>query len=246
MQVQSEANHVALARVIREQLVGSIVENRGDGEFQPLDAANITYMGISNGGTQGFNIMTVAPNLDKGVLVVPGGALTHMLQRASPWTTMGAVVSTKFDDPRELQLGTSLMQLHLDQWDAANFVDHLVEPRFEGRSEVKVVLHEAIGDAQVSNMITHWLADEAGIPAFAPNTWEPAGLETIPAENHDGNSALYIYDEGYEPLPLDNTPPVENGAHETIRDLDSYKTHVAAFIEEGDIIYVCEGACDPN
>ncbi len=243
-QMQSQANHVALARVMREQLPTAVTLGTGD---PVIDVDHISYMGISNGGTQGFTIMTIAPNLDRGVLVVPGGALTHMLQRASPWTTLGAVIATRFDDPRDLQAASGLFQVALDPWDSINFVDHMVEPRFAGREqEVKVVLHEAVADAQVSNMITHWLARTAGVPVFAPNTLEPWGLQPIEGATHDGNSALYIYDEGYDPLPLDNTPPVENGAHETIRDLTVYKDHVTDFIEDGSITYTCAGACDPE
>ncbi len=244
-EMQSEANHVILARLVREQLAAQITEDRGDGSFNVLDSEEVVYMGISNGGTQGFSIMATAPNLERGVLVVPGGALAHMLQRASPWPTLGSIIQIRFNTATELQIGTALSQLALDYWDSINFVDHLVEPRFEGRGPAKVVLHEAVGDAQVSNMITHWLARTAGVPTY-PSTLNVWGLEELPPTEYDGNSALYIYDEGYDPLPIDNTPPVENGAHETIRDLEVYKTHVTDFIEEGRITWVCDGPCDPD
>jgi len=246
MQMQSEAHFVVLARLVREQLVTDLVADRGDGSFHVMDGGEIVYMGISNGGTQGLTLMSVAPNIDRGILVVPGGGLVHFLQRASQWTTMGPLLATAFDHDLDFQVGAALMQSHLDPWDSINFVDHLVAPRFEGRDPVRVVLHEAVEDAQVNNMVTHWVARTAGIPVFSPNTLEPYGLETLPPADYDGPAALYIYDEGYPPLPVTNTPPVENGAHGSVRELDIYKEHVTAFIETGDIVYGCADACDPD
>ena len=245
-QMQSESLFVVMARLIREQLAGQITEDRGAGEFAVLDSNEVVYMGTSNGGTQGLTIMSTAPNLERGVLVVPGGAVVHMLQRASQWLTMGQAIASRFEDARELQLGSALMQLNLDPWDSINFIDHLVGQRFEGRDPVRVVLHEAVEDAQVNNMITHLVARSAGVPVFSPNTIEPWGIDTIPKAEYGGSAALYIYDEGYAPLPIDNTPPEENGAHGAVRDLDIYKQHVAAFIEDGTMAYFCVGACDPD
>ena len=246
MQMQSQAHFVVLARVVAEQLAPVLVADRGDGAFPVMDAEQIAYMGISNGGTQGLTLMSVAPNIEHGILVVPGGGLVHFLQRASQWLTMGPLLSLAFDDDLDFQVGAALMQTHLDPWDSINFVDHLVTQRFEGRPPVRVVLHEAAQDAQVNNMVTHWVARTAGIPVFAPNTLEPYGLDTLPPMDTDASAALTIYDEGYAPLPATNTPPTENGAHGSVRELEIYKEHITAFIETGEILYRCDGACDPD
>ncbi len=246
MQMQSEAHFVVLARMVKEQMAGVLTENRGNGDFPVMDADQVLYMGISNGGTQGLTIMSVAPNIDRGILVVPGGGLIHFLQRASQWLTMGPMLAVKFADDLDFQLGSAMMQTHLDPFDSINFVDHLVSPRFDGRDPVKIVIHEAVEDAQVNNMVTHWIARTADVPAFSPNTLEPFGIDTLPTEEYMGQAAMYIYDEGYAPLPVTNTPPTENGAHGSVRELDVYKEHLTAFIETGRIIYSCEGACDPD
>ncbi|NCG20285.1 MAG: hypothetical protein GWP91_14855 [Rhodobacterales bacterium] len=246
MQMQSEAHFVMLSRLVKEQMAGVITENRGSGDFPVMTADNVLYMGISNGGTQGLTIMSVAPNIDRGILVVPGGGLMHFLQRASPWVTMGPVLAGGFTSDLDFQVGISLMQVHLDPWDSINFVDHMVSPRFEGRPEVKIVMHEAMEDAQVNNMVTHWIARTAHVPMFVPNSLEPYGVDTIPSQDYDGPAALYIYDEGYAPLPTTNHPPEENGSHGSVRELEVYKDHVMAFIEDGSIVYTCDGACDPD
>ena len=37
-----------------------------------------------------------------------------------------------------------------------------------------------------------------------------------------------------------------NGAHGSVRELDVYKVHIARFIEDGALVQVCDGACDPE
>ncbi len=235
-QMQSEANHVAMQRLIDEQLAGA---------YAQLDAERSVYLGTSNGGTQGWNILATAPNIDRGVLVVPGGALSHMLQRASQWQQVWPLLEARFDDARDLQLGMALIQLNLDYWDSANFVQRMLSNRVGDRGPVRVTLHEAVEDAQVNNMVTHWLARSADIPVF-PSTIQPWGLAELPPQTFEGEAALYIYDMGHDELPRDNTAPTENGAHGQVRSQASYKAHVIDFVENDAITFVCDGACDPS
>lgn len=41
-------------------------------------------------------------------------------------------------------------------------------------------------------------------------------------------------------------PPVDNGTHGHVRTLEVYMSHVAAFIEQGTLVQLCDGACDPE
>ena len=248
-QLQSQANFSALARVVREQLPALVTLDGGGDPVSVIDPTNIPYMGISNGGTQGLTIMATSDQYDRGVLVVPGGGWTHMLQRATQWLTLGAIFSNRFDDDRDLQLAIAMLQSLFDPVDGAAYAPHLVEDRFPGLPPARVTFHEAVGDAQVSNYVSEWMARSANVPLVTPTSRPVWGMEalSIPPEGLDEGSALYIYDEGYPPLPEGNVPPEENGAHETIRYLDSYKTHVQAFLEDGVLLDVCgDGGCDPN
>ncbi|MCB9676047.1 MAG: hypothetical protein H6737_13070 [Alphaproteobacteria bacterium] len=248
MQLQSHANHTALARIIEDQLEDDIVIDGPSGPFQPLDASRIDYMGISNGGTQGYTLLTASPKFTRGALVVGGGGWSHITQRATQWNTMGAIISTKYPDDRELQLVLALMQQVLDPIDSLNFVEHLVDDRLPGRPPVEVSLHMAVGDCQVHNMTTEWVARSAGIPLVTPTVRDVWGLETIAGSSNglDVPAGLIIYDEGFDVTPDNVAPPVDNGAHESIRDLASYKENVGRFLETGDIVDVCDGPCDPD
>ncbi len=246
-QMQSHVHMTLLGRLMAEELSTEVLS---EADVPLFDADSIHYMGISNGGTQGLVIMTASPFFLRGVLDVPGGGWTHMLQRAVQWNTMGSAFSSQYDDPLDLQLEMSLLQLVFDPIDSLNWVEHLAQDRLDGRPEVEIAMQEAVGDCQVSNMVTEWVARAGGIPLVTPSPREVWGLDTVTAEPPDGadvDAALLIYDEGYDPLPSGNLPPEEdNGAHATMRSLESYLEQVGAFLEDGTIVQVCDGACDPD
>ncbi|TNE92370.1 MAG: hypothetical protein EP330_01580 [Deltaproteobacteria bacterium] len=247
-QRQSQANFTALARVIRDQLA-DITLDRGDGEFQPLDATNIPYAGASNGGTQGLVILATSPEYTRGGAVVPGGGWSHMMQRAVQWNTLGTLFSDRYRDPHELQLAISLSQQLFDPVDSMNYVDRLLVDRVDGRTDVQVQLHMAVGDTQVSNLVTEMVARSGEIPLVSPSPREVYGLDelVITAPSQDEVAGLYVYDEGFEPLPLDNVTPLEeNGTHDTVRKLQSYIDQLGPFLEDGTFTYTCEGSCDPE
>ncbi|MCP4872512.1 MAG: hypothetical protein GY898_27795 [Proteobacteria bacterium] len=248
-QNQNVANFTLMARLVREQLAGLIELDRGEGTFAPIDPDAIHYMGISNGGTQGLTIMTTSSFFERGVLVVPGGGWSHMLQRAVQWTLMATVLEETYE-PLDLQLAMSMMQNILDRADSLNYVEHLTTDRWDGRTNVAVTLHEAIDDAQVSNMVTEWVARSADVPVITPSPEVAWGLEEVTAaepDGFDGPSAMYVYDLHVEPPPDGNVPPeTDGGSHGAVRDLPVYVEHVGRFLEDGSIVQVCDGPCDPQ
>ena len=249
-QVQNVAGFTLLARLVREQLAADVELDRGAGPFGPLDPARVHYMGISNGGTQGLTIMTTSPSFTRGVLVVPGGGWTHMLQRAVQWNEFAGILETNYDGPLEMQLVMSLMQPMFDPADSLNYVEHLVTDRWDGRTDVAVTLHEAVEDSQVANLVTDWVARTAGTSLVVPSPREVWGLEAVEAPSPDGAevaAAMFVYDMQLPANPEGNVPPSEdNGAHGDIRDQESYFEQVGAFLETGAIVQVCDGACDPD
>jgi hypothetical protein len=247
-QMQSQMHFTLLARLVSEQLASSVTASDGT---PLLDGSAVHYMGISNGGTQGIPILAASPMFRRGALVVPGGAWSHLMQRAVQWNALGGLLRSRFLDDRELQLVLSTLQLWFDPIDALNWVEHLVDNRLPGREQaVSATLHEAVGDTQVHNLITEWIARSAKIPLIEPSAREVWSLDTVSAAPPDGTdvpAALYAYDEGYPPLPVGNVGAYsDNGAHDTIRDLPVYRQHVGTFLEEGRIVQYCNGPCDPE
>lgn len=245
-QLQSLSHFTILARLVDEQLSADPRLSNSLGE--PLLAPAPRYMGISNGGTQGLTLMSTSPAYSLGALVVPGGAWTHMLERAVQWNDMGEILRDKYPDPRQLQVVMALVQPLLDSADSMNYVEHLIDDRFPGLPPVRVTLHEALWDSQVANLVTHWVARTAGIPLVTPAPIDVWGLPTVAAAGDspiDTESALHVYDLEVAPIPPGNVPPpVDNDAHAQIRNREDYQSHVGRFLEDGSIVQQCQGPCD--
>jgi len=248
-QLMAQAKFTAVARLIEEQL-GSLEVDLGNGPVQPLDASTIHYAGISNGGTQGVTILAASPRFSRGAVVVPGGGWSHMLQRATQWTSMNGLFSQFYSQDDQIQLGLALVQNRFDPADGMNYADRMGAERFEGRPPLQVSLHEAVNDSQVNNMVTHMVARTMQVSLVTPSPLDIYGLDTLdaPAPNGvQGVSALFVYDEQVEPYPGGPVPPaVDNDTHGTVRELPAYLEQMGRFLEDGTVVQVCDGACDPD
>lgn len=249
LQSQSQSHFTLLHTLIAKHLSQDLEIDWPDddqGAFKPLSATELPYMGISNGGTQGLVMMATSPVLSRGALIVPGGGWSHMLQRAAQWTTLGAVFSTKFSSDAELQLAMSMVQQIFDPVDSLNYIDHLATDRLPGRvSDPDLLLIEGIDDAQVANLVTHWIVGAAQVPVLTPNVADVWDAPSLPGDQ-TANVAFEAYDLGVTPNPKGNVAPEENGVHNDIRLLDAYRQQVGDFLMTGVVARTCEGPCDPE
>lgn len=245
-QLQAQSKFTGLHRLVTMHLADLIEVDLGQGLYKPMDPDQVVYAGISNGGTQGLSIMAASPAFERGATVVPGGGWSHMLQRAVQWNTMGLLWEASFEDADELQISLALAQQRFDVVDSLNFADRLVQDRMDGR-EVKVSLHEALHDSQVTNVVTHMVARTAGASLLTPSPVEIELLDTVDGVDPDILAGLFVYAEDVEPAPSSNLPPAEdNRTHSTVRQLPAYLDQMGIFLEEGRFEQVCDGACDPD
>jgi hypothetical protein len=247
-QLQSHANFTVLHRLVSEHLATDPAArvDFGDGPFSPLTTDPMAYIGASNGGTQGLVMMTTSPVLTRGALVVPGGGWSHMLQRAVQWNQLAPVVVSRYlDDPRQLQLVMSMLQNAFDRVDSLNYVDHLIDDRLEGRPAAPDLLAVmAVNDAQVTNLVTSWVAGDAGFPLITPSPRPVWGLDEIPSGTPDVHVALEVFELGVADNPTGNVPPPEeNGVHDGVRKLAAFHEEVGHFLTTGEIVHACDGPC---
>lgn len=242
--MQTMVNTTTLVRFAREKFASEFIE---------INTTDVHYMGISNGGTFGYLFAATTAVIEKAILVVGGGGLSHFLQRATQWNELGFIATSRYSSPADLQFFLSILQSLLDPIDPINFVDHLVAPRFNDLPPIKVQVHMAVNDSQVHNLVSEWMVRSAGIPLMMPSVkpiwglfeWEGNYTQT-PVEEYP-LAALFVYDEHVAPSPLGNIPPIEdNGTHGTVRQLDVYQEHIIDFINTGLFRQQCDGVCDPE
>lgn len=248
LQRQSQANFTVVHNLVRDHLAQTITVDFGDGEFHPLDAEQIPYMGISNGGTQGLVMMSTSPVLTRGALIVPGGGWSHMLQRAAQWPSLGRAFARRYNKNVDLQIAMSILQQVFDPVDSLNFVENLIEGRAPGLPQKpEILIVEAVNDAQVANLVTRWVVGATHIPLITPSVADVWGVETIqapPPDGAPGGVGYEIYDLGVDDNPPGNQAATENDVHDKVRLLDAYREQLGIFLEDGKVIRTCQDLCE--
>jgi hypothetical protein len=207
------------------------------------DGAEVYYFGISNGGVQGGTFMALSPDVERGVLNVPGCQWSLMIYRSTQFSPLYPLLNAILPDPLDRQLLVAASQSEWDHSDPASFAPHLIRDPLPGVRPKRVILQEAIGDSQVPNMATRVLARAIGLQGFG--LVEPVyGIEEAQGPL---DSAYTQWDTHRTPLPpAENVPPpVDNGAHGAIQGLPALNQQLRLFFRpDGLAVNTCEGPCD--
>jgi hypothetical protein len=193
-----------------------------------IDTQRLFYAGASLGGIIGGALTSVAPDFDRSALIVPGLRFSLLLTRSTQFPSFGRILYGKYPDPIQQSLVNSMIQLLWDRGEANGYVYHMVRDPLPNTPKKTVLLHEAFGDHQVSNVATETEARIIGArlrtPALDPGRSRDRvpfyGIKRIPRYPWKGN-ALTIFDIGplrppgcsgaaclgTPPAPVTNTPP---------------------------------------
>jgi hypothetical protein len=194
-----------------------------------IDTDRLFYAGASLGGIIGGALTSVAPDFTRSALIVPGLRFSLLLTRSSQFPTFGKILYSKYTDPVEQSLVNSFIQLLWDRGEANGYAYHMVRDPLPDTPPKTVLLHEAFGDHQVSNVATETEARIIGArlrtPALDPGRsrdrdpfWR---IKPIPRYPWRGN-ALVVFDigplrppgcsgaacQGTPPAPVANVPPL--------------------------------------
>jgi hypothetical protein len=207
------------------------------------DGSELYYFGISNGGVQGGAFMALSPDVERGVLNVPGCEWSLMIYRSTQFLPLYPLLNAIFPDPLDRQLLVAASQTEWDHTDPASFAPHIVKDPLPGAGKKRVILQESIGDAQVPNMATRILARSIGLSGLG--LVEPVfGVEDVAGPL---DSAYTQWNAHKLPLPpAANVPaPGDNGAHDAIRDIPALQAQIFLFFSPtGVAVNTCGGACD--
>ncbi len=193
-----------------------------------IDTQRLFYAGASLGGIIGGALTSVAPDFDRSALIVPGLRFSLLLTRSTQFTSFGHILYGKYTDPVDQSLVNSLIQVLWDRGEANGYVYHMVRDALPNTPVKTVLLHEAFGDHQVSNVATETEARIIGArlrtPALDPGRSRDRrpfyGIKPIPSYPWKGN-ALTVFDigplrppgctgaacKGTPPAPITNTAP---------------------------------------
>ena len=223
------------------------------------DGTHVYYYGNSEGGILGGALLATAPNIENGVLGVPGMNYSLLLRRSVDFDLYAAFLRPAYPDVLDQTLLLSLYQMLWDRGENNGYANHLVSDPLPNTPAKNVLLHVAFGDHQVTHISAEIMARTMGIPLHQPalverrhhdiNPFvEQMAISTYP---HMG-SALVYYDGGPGPNdewddtgthvpPVVNVPPrTGNDPHERPRRDPNAMEQISSFMSpQSTVINAC-------
>ncbi len=240
---QSLVNTHTLVTLVRTELVNDpAVGWTGDGTHVHPDTT--WYYGGSLGGIQGASFTAISPDISRSVLAVPGAAWSTMLQRSIHYSNIEFVVDTLYPDPLSQSVFLAMLQTFFDRSDPAGLARNLAD-----QDDKVVLLQEAIGDVQVSNVSTDLLARSMGAHHLDEAPYPVAGLALQAGPTTGPALTQYVLPDAlddYTPPETNTTPTEENGVHGDAPTSAKALEQLAWLLETGTIVHTCDGPCDPE
>jgi len=215
-----------------------------------IDTSDVFYDGNSQGGIFGGTVMSVAQDITRGVLGVPGMNYSLLLTRSTDFALYSAVYYPAYPNELQRPLGLALIQMLWDRSDPSGYAHHMTTDPLPNTPPHEVLLHVAFGDYQVANVATEVQARTIGAsihqPALDPGRHSDVDpyfdIPAIPSYPFNG-SALIIWDSGADTPPIGNIePPGIDDPHSDPRNSVIGRQQKAAFLQTGgSVVDVCLG-----
>lgn len=210
-----------------------------------VDTTDLQWFGASQGGIFGASILATAPDMDRGVLAVPGINYSMLLQRSVNFESFFETLANFYQPGLEMAVVIAAAQQIWDLSDPVSYWGRLL------REDKEALLLVAKGDKQVAVVTTEILARTyEELPLLEPydSIRQPWMVNTA-SYPHDG-SGLVLFDFG-NPWPTGgvNRPPITElpDPHSRLEEVDDVATQMQTFFDQGRIIDICGGdGCTPQ
>jgi hypothetical protein len=243
---QGFLNAMAALRLARGALAQdpALHFSNSDGQsVSVIDPNQYGYYGNSQGGILGGAYLAMSPDLQRGVLGVPGAPYSLLLLRSHDFEPFFQIFKAKFTDHRDIVAIIGLMQMVWDPAESVGWAYAMNRDVADGMLPKDVLLHAGILDSQVTTLGAHVMARAYGASTLAPETRPVFGL----TEREPGFVGSAIVEWRYTNLPeepIDNVPPPVGDSHECPRREPEGQAQIKDFLETGVVNQYCEGVCE--
>jgi len=210
-----------------------------------LEGSELSYWGNSQGAILGGGYVALSPDLRRAVLGVGGTPFSLVLPRAVGFDAFFLTMQHTYEDPADIALLVGLAQMLWDPAESAGWARFVTGTTVDADTPPKdVLIHAAIGDAGVTTLAAHVMARAFGASLLDPPARDVWGLEarTAPFEG----SALVEFDYGVEEPVEAVACDAKTDTHELPRRQEEAWEQIRAFLEDGEVLQTCDGACDPD
>jgi hypothetical protein len=221
----------------------------GKGVFK---TGRLYYDGNSQGGIMGGGLIAVEPDLNRGVIGVPGMNYSTLLRRSVDFSTYAQILYNAYPNELERPLVLSIIQLLWDRAEANGYAHHMTDDPYPNTPAHHVLMQAAFGDHQVANVAAETEARTIGASVLTPyldkgrspySTGKPWGLPKIHSLPFDG-SAITMWDSGSPTPPTTETPPsAGQDPHEHPRNTPAARAMKAAFLAVDGVV---TNTCAPH
>ena len=243
---QGIMNHLAMQRMMKGRFFKDTDPRYTRAGVPLYDPARLYYHGNSQGGTIGNIVVANSIDITRAGLGVPGTAFSYLVHRATEGEVLATAIRSQYSGSRDMSAIMGLVQLAFDRFEPTYYVAHVTKDPFPGAPAHQVLLHAALGDAQVNNDVSQLLARIVDAKLVQPALRPVWGLESATAP-FTGQNAYVEFDFG---VPIDTTGnhPESNDTdtHELPRRNAKAQAQLWHFLETGEVIQTCDGACDPQ
>lgn len=206
------------------------------------DPSRSYFVGGSQGSILGGTYLTLAPDIERGALVVGGATFSFMIERSIHFKTFELVLQPAHES--RLVVG-ALMALSQHVWDMGESAAWLgaAKDGLDGVGPKRFVYLIAHNDAQVPNLSSDIAARIAGLGVLDASVRKPWGVPVVTPPLTD--SAYIAFDVGDPPNPEGNlAPEADAGGHGSVGFVPAASKMIADFLATGEIDVDCGGgAC---
>ena len=234
---QSVIDFISLENVTRGPM-STAAEFKFNGQAV-IDPAKTYYVGGSLGGIMGNTFMAYDPNIKKGVLAVPGGVWSLLLERSAAWFALLGAAQGSYSDPAVYQLVVAILGFAMEPYDPITTAAHVIKDPLFGQPTKDILMWYSMGDCLVTNISTEIVAREMGIQLVGPAAKMPWHLAPAAGPLVSG---ITVYNAHPSPLPPDtNQPPSEdNGTHSGINKTPPPLRQVKDFLFNNQVLDECK------
>jgi hypothetical protein len=226
---------------------------QGPGGQALLDTSHLYYDSNSQGAILGGVTTAVAPDWRRAVLGVATMNFGTLLPRSTDFDTYNLIFAPAYKDEGTRLLIISIAQMLWDRGETDGWASHVTNNPPAGTPRHTVLMHVAVGDHQVTNVMSDVEARTIGARAYRPavavgRTFDVTPLFGIPSIGGYPfpGSAIVYWDGGPQtsPAPPFNIPD-RGGAdpHYFPRQTVAARNQKSAFLSpNGAVIKVCGAA----
>lgn len=215
---QSFLNQMFLARLMKDPAGFSSdpAFRAGSASSPAIATGEVFFNGNSQGGIVGGAATALSTEWTRAVLGVPAMNFSVLLTRSVHWDGFGAVARAAYPDDVDQVLNQQMVQMLWDRAEANGYAHHLTSDPLPGTPPHTVMLIEAFGDHQVTNVATETEARTVpGMRVWKPSLAAGRSPDVVPVWDIPAltstdlpftGSVLVIWDWGTQAPPTTNTP----------------------------------------